>query len=66
MIMNDFFEKTLEDIIIQNKDECIKRGFPSFYEITGRQCLLPSGSIVDIFSLEIPSENTIRCKNILN
>lgn len=59
--MNDFFEKTLEDIIIQNKEECIKRGFTSFLKHTENQFLLPNGAIIDILSFEI-NESVLYAK----
>jgi len=59
--MNDFFEKTLEDIIIRNKEECVKRGFPNFYKLTFRQFSLPSGAIIDLISFE-ENNKVFNCK----
>lgn len=49
----DFTEKTLEDIIIENKDKISERGFPAFYQNVVRQFKLPSGKIIDILSFMI-------------
>jgi hypothetical protein len=48
--MNDFLEKTLETIIIENKIECMKRGFPFIPENAIRQFRLDSGKIIDIYT----------------
>lgn len=49
----DFLEKTLEEIVFENKDTVKDRGFMSFYQHTFRQYYLPSGKKIDIFSYEI-------------
>ena len=48
---NDFLEKTLEDIIFENKDVISERGFPSLYKNTERQYQINSKRI-DLFSYE--------------
>ncbi len=49
----DFLEKTLEDIIMENKEIISSKGFPQLYKRTIRQLRLPKGGIIDIFSYEI-------------
>jgi len=61
MIKNTFFEKTLEDIIINNQEDCVKRGFPIFFEKTLTQVPLPSGGIIDMLSYEFDGDN-LKCK----
>jgi hypothetical protein len=58
---NDFLEKTLEDIVYENKDTICERGFPFLLDNTLRQFVLPSGRKMDLFSYSI-SEDSIQCK----
>jgi len=58
---NDFLEKTLEDIIFENKESISERGFPFLLDNTLRQFALPSGKKIDLFSYSI-SENSLCCK----
>ena len=53
---SDFLEQNLETIVYENQKECVKRGFPEFYENVKRQVRLPTGKIMDIFSFEIRNE----------
>lgn len=53
---NDFLEKTLEDIIFENKSTIFLRGIPEFLKRTFRQFILPSGKKIDIISFEILEE----------
>lgn len=50
---NDFFEKTLEQIIIQNQAVIHKKGFPKLLDNTHSQFQLPSGGKIDILSFAI-------------
>lgn len=50
MVMNDFFEKNLEDIVFENRNTVHEKGFPRFYKNAKRQFLLPSQKRVDIFT----------------
>jgi hypothetical protein len=50
---NDFFEKTLEQIIIQNQKFIHKKGFPRLLDNTHSQFQLPSGGKIDILSFAI-------------
>lgn len=50
---NDFLEKTLEDIIFENKAEIHKKGLPKFRSNTFRQFYLPSGKKIDIISFDL-------------
>lgn len=59
--MNDFTEKTLEEIIFENRDKVSERGFPFFLKNSIRQFILPSGLKVDLFSFEI-NEDSICCR----
>jgi len=56
MAMNDFHEKTVEDIMFENKHIIHERGFENFYEHTIRQFILPSGKIIDLFTYEIKNK----------
>lgn len=49
----DFLEKTLEDIIFENRHRIHERGFPSFFKNAQRQYRLPSGKIIDILTWEV-------------
>ena len=49
---NDFLEKTLEDIIFENKDNIAKRGFPIFYKNLERQVYTRNGKIMDLVNFE--------------
>lgn len=49
----DFLEKTLEDIIFNNKRVIHQRGLPVFKEQAFRQVVLPSGRKIDILGFEI-------------
>lgn len=50
--MNDFFENTLESIILNDKEEAVNRGFPSFLSETKSQFRLKSGKIIDIITCD--------------
>ena len=51
---SNFFEKDLEDIIMENLDKIESRGFPKLYKNTERQVYLPNnGGKIDILSWEI-------------
>lgn len=52
-IASDFLERTLEDIIFENRNVIQERGFPKFKEKVFRQVILPSGKKIDILSLQI-------------
>jgi len=56
-MLNDFFEKTVEDIIFENKDIIHTRGFMKLKEHSFRQVYLPSGKKIDILGLEINNGN---------
>jgi len=51
--MNDFLEKTLEDIVFENKNEIHLYGLPKFKSTAFRQVILPSGRKIDILGFEI-------------
>lgn len=53
---NDFFEKTLEEIIITNPETISRKGFPKLLENNIRQFQLPSGKIIDILSYKAEGE----------
>lgn len=53
MVMNDFFEKNLEDIVFDKRDTVHEKGFPKFYKHAQRQFSLPSGKRIDIFTWEV-------------
>lgn len=55
-MVNDFLEKTLEEIIFEHKDIIHEKGFIKFYEKTFRQFYLPSGRKIDIFSFQIKED----------
>jgi hypothetical protein len=59
--MADFLEKTLEDIIYQNRHFIVERGFPVPEDNMLRQVMLPSGTRMDLFAYDILDENSIRC-----
>lgn len=59
----DFLEKTLETIIHESYDECIKRGFPELYANRKRQFNVPDIGFIDIFSFEI-RDDILYCKII--
>jgi RecB family endonuclease NucS len=61
---NDFFEKTLETIIMENQDIVVEKGFPAFYKHTHRQFILPNGCKLDILSYEITADAVLKCKII--
>lgn len=50
---SDFLEKTLEDIVFENKSIIHTKGFPKFKKNVFRQVAMPSGRKIDIFSYEI-------------
>lgn len=50
---NDFLEKTLEDIIFENKNVIHSYGLPRFKSKSFRQVILPSGKKIDILGFEI-------------
>lgn len=54
-------EQTLEDIIMDNQELVVKRGFPLFYENVIRQFRLPSGKICDIVTFQVVNDE-INCK----
>ena len=49
---NDFLEKTLEDIVFENKFNIKERGFPMFYENLDRQVYTKNGKIMDLVNFE--------------
>lgn len=53
--MEGFLEKTLEDIIFQNKEKIQEKGFCSFYKNTVRRFPL-NCKFIDIFSWEIDGD----------
>lgn len=59
--MGDFLEKTLEDIIYQNRHFIADRGFMMPEPNMIRQFILPSGMRMDLFSYDIKDDNTINC-----
>lgn len=61
--MSDFLEKTLEDIVYENRYRIYKRGFIDFYFCTERQFTLPSGARMDLFTWELRGE-VLFCKII--
>lgn len=61
--MSNFLEKTLEDIIYENRDIIQNRGFPKLLRHTKRQLKLPSGFIIDLFSFQIDT-NVLHFKII--
>lgn len=50
---NDWYEKTVEDIIFENKDIIHEYGLPKFRKTTFRQFILPSGRKLDIISYDL-------------
>lgn len=68
---SDFLEKTLEDIIYENRKVIHLRGLPKLRTNAYRQFILPSGKKIDILAFEI-FEGTLRCdiyelkKDIIN
>jgi hypothetical protein len=54
----DFFEETLESIIYEEKEECVKRGFPALYKHTVRQYILPSGRKIDLLTFEFEEDGS--------
>lgn len=58
---NDFLEKTLEEIIFENRDKVHGRGFPNFLANAKRQFIMPIYGTCDIFSWEI-SEKSFKGK----
>lgn len=59
---NIFLERDLEDIIFENQEEVVKKGFPPFYKNVRRQFNMPYGGICDIITWEDPTENSFKCK----
>ena len=57
---NDFLEKTLEDIIYNNRTVIHTRGFGIVKENAFRQVILPSGKRIDILGFEI-SDGCFSC-----
>lgn len=49
----DFYEKTVEDIIFENKNIIHNYGLPKFRKTTFRQFVLPSGKKLDLFSYDL-------------
>jgi len=56
---SDFLEKTLEDIIFENKDFIHNHGLPKFRKTVFRQFVLPSGKKLDIFSYDLIDGNIV-------
>lgn len=54
---NDFLEKTLEDIIYENRNIIHTRGLPELKRNAFRQVILPSGKKIDILGFEIQDGN---------
>lgn len=54
-MLNDFLEKTLEDIIYNNRDVIHSRGLSKIKSNAYRQVILPSGKKIDILGFEIKS-----------
>lgn len=50
---SDFLEKTLEDIIFENRHAIHNHGLPKFKNTVFRQLILPSGKKLDIFSYDL-------------
>lgn len=50
---SNFLEKTLEDIIYENRKEIHYKGLPKFKKVAFRQVYLPSGRIIDILSYDL-------------
>jgi len=50
---SDFLEKTLEDIIFENRASIHNHGLPRFRKTVFRQFILPSGKKLDIFSYDL-------------
>lgn len=61
MMQDNFFEKTLEELIFNNINKATERGLPFFYPNNIRQFRLPSGTIIDVISFEF-SENHLNIK----
>jgi|SRR6185369_4645310 len=59
--MSDFIEKTLEDIVFENKETICERGFPFLLDHTFRQFYLPSKRKIDLFSYSI-NEQSFSCR----
>jgi hypothetical protein len=55
MVMNDFFEKTLEDIVFEKRDTVHERGLDIFYKNAERQFYV-SGKKIDILTWEISDD----------
>lgn len=51
--MSDFLERTLEDIVFNNRREIHLYGLPKFKNTAFRQVILPSGRKIDILGFEI-------------
>ena len=60
-MIDNFYESTLEKIIIKNKSEISKNGFPSLYKNVENQYVLSNGRRIDIFSWEV-FDNIFYCK----
>lgn len=54
--MLDFFEKTLEEIVFENRSIIHERGLPIFFKNSIRQMALSSGKRMDIFTWEINAD----------
>lgn len=50
---SDFLEKTVEDIVFENRDKVYSRGLCPFKKYAFRQVILPSGRRIDILGFEI-------------
>lgn len=56
---NDFYEKTVEDLIFDNRANIHLHGLPKFRNTSFRQFVLPSGKKMDIISYDIIEGNLI-------
>lgn len=57
--MKPFFEKDLEDLIMEHKDNIDERGFVPLFSNTVQQFILPSGKKIDILSYEKKDDDII-------
>lgn len=54
---NDFLEKTLEDIVFENRASIHERGLERFKSKAFRQVILPSGKRIDILGFDVHDGN---------
>lgn len=52
----DFLEKTLEEIIFENRHRIHERGFVPFFKNAQRQYRLPSGKVIDILTWDVKGD----------